>query len=178
MLFACGGGTSEAVSEASEGAEEVVENATNEASETVSEVAEEVTEAVENATEAVPDSLKGVGVDGQTYTDAAGRLVYNMAEIKPEFSGGDDELNKYLRNNIKYPAAAKRAKNEGRVIVQFVVAEDGSIVDTEVVKAVEDESLNTEALRVIEEMPNWTPGQQGGKPVNVKYTLPITFKLQ
>lgn len=181
LLFSCGGGTSETVSNAVEEAEETVENVADDASEAASGVGEAVenaTDAVGDGAEAVTDSLKGIGVDGQTYTDAEGRLVYNIAEVKPEFEGGEEALNKYLSKNIKYPASAQRDKNEGRVIVQFVVAEDGSIVDTEVVKAVGDESLNAEALRVIQEMPNWTPGQQGGKPVNVKYTLPVNFKLQ
>lgn len=177
VMSACGGGaTTETVTDAAEEAGDAVEEAVSEATDAMEE---KVDEAVDAVTETeVPDSLAGKGTDGQTYTDPEGRLVYNIAEVKPEFDGGNDALNKYLSRNIKYPASAKRAKNEGKVIVQFVVATDGSIVDVELAKAVEDESLNEEAMRVIKEMPNWTPGTQGGENVNVKYTLPVTFKLQ
>ena len=84
---------------------------------------------------------------------------------------------KYLSQNIKYPVMAQENGIQGRVIVQFVVNSDGSIVDPVVVRSV-DPSLDREALRVIQSMPKWKPGQQRGKAVRVRYTVPVTFKLQ
>jgi len=95
----------------------------------------------------------------------------------PSFPGGDADLFKFLSNNVKYPVIAQENGIQGRVICQFVVNKDGSIVDVEVVRAV-DPSLDKEAIRVIKSMPNWTPGKQRGKSVRVKYTLPVNFKLQ
>jgi protein TonB len=94
----------------------------------------------------------------------------------PEFPGGVDAMNRYLVRNIKYPLIAQENGIQGRVICQFVVNSDGKIVDVQVVRGVEA-SLDKEAVRVIQSMPAWTPGRQGGKNVRVKYTLPIRFKL-
>jgi TonB family protein len=97
-------------------------------------------------------------------------------EEMPQFPGGPAALFEFLSKNIQYPKDAEKAKLEGRVIVTFVVKKDGSITDAKVVKSVAP-SLDAEALRVINAMPNWTPGKQGGQPVNVKYTVPLTFRL-
>jgi protein TonB len=94
----------------------------------------------------------------------------------PEFPGGEEAMNRYIVKNIKYPLLAQENGIQGRVICQFVVNADGKIVDVQVVRGVEA-SLDKEAKRVIESMPSWTPGRQGGKNVRVKYTLPIRFKL-
>lgn len=87
------------------------------------------------------------------------------------------ELLKYLAKSIKYPVIAQENGIQGRVICAFVVNRDGSIVDAEVLRGV-DPSLDKEALRVINAMPKWKPGKQRGKPVRVKYTVPVTFRLQ
>lgn len=108
--------------------------------------------------------------------NAAGNEVLDIAETMPEFKGGVNALLKYLSNNIKYPKTAEKAGIQGRVVVQFVVAKDGSIEDTKVVSSVDPE-LDKEALRVVNAMPNWKPGTQDGKPVRVKYTVPIMFRL-
>lgn len=97
-------------------------------------------------------------------------------EEMPEFPGGAPKLLEYLSQNIRYPKDAEEAKKQGRVIVSFVVEKDGSISDAKVVKSV-DPSLDAEALRVVNTMPNWIPGKQSGKAVNVKYSVPITFRL-
>ena len=102
--------------------------------------------------------------------------VFDVVEVMPQFPGGPQELFNFLAKNIKYPAEAENAGKQGRVIVTFVVSKDGSIRDTRVVKSV-DPLLDAEGLRVINSMPNWTPGTQSGKAVNVKYTVPITFRL-
>ena len=78
---------------------------------------------------------------------------------------------------MKYPKDAFDARQEGRVIAQFVVEKDGCISDAHVVKSVSP-SLDAEALRIVNAMPNWIPGRQNGKPVSVKYTVPVSFKLK
>ena len=103
--------------------------------------------------------------------------VYRDEEQKPEFPGGDKELFKYVQATIKYPTEAYEQKIEGRVIVQFVVEKDGSISNVKVVRHVHP-LLDEEAVRVIENMPKWEPGRQRGKAVRVKYTVPVSFKVQ
>ena len=105
------------------------------------------------------------------------QVIHIRVEKMPEFPGGQEALNRFLVRNIKYPLLAQENGIQGRVVCQFVVNSDGSIVDISVVRGVE-ESLDKEAIRVIKSMPKWTPGRQGGKSVRVKYTLPIRFKLQ
>ena len=95
---------------------------------------------------------------------------------KPEFPGGFDVCIKYLAVNVKYPKEAAKRKIQGRVIVDFVVNKDGSITDVNVVKPVHY-LLDEEAVRVVKTMPKWNPGILDGKPVRVKYSLPITFRI-
>ena len=102
--------------------------------------------------------------------------TFDVVEEMPQFPGGPAALFEFLSKNIQYPKDAEKAKLQGRVIVTFVVKKDGSITDAKVVKSVAP-SLDAEALRVINAMPNWAPGRQGGQPVNVKYTVPLTFRL-
>ena len=83
---------------------------------------------------------------------------------------------KYLSMNVRYPEVAQKAGLQGRVVVQFVVEADGSISNANVQRGVSEE-LDTEAIRVIEKMPKWTPGMQNGKAVRVKYSIPISFRL-
>ena len=103
--------------------------------------------------------------------------VYQVCEKAPVFPGGTHAMYKYLADNTKYPDEAKAAGKDGKVIVQFVVRKDGSISDVSVVKSAGNVSLDKEAVRVISTMPKWNPGTQGGKAVNVQYTLPVAFKL-
>ena len=105
-------------------------------------------------------------------------VVFVVVESMPEFPGGQQALFKYLSENVKYPVIAQENGIQGRVICQFVVNKDGSIVDVEVVRSGGDPSLDKEAVRVIKSMPKWKPGKQRGKPVRVKYTVPVNFKLQ
>ncbi|MBO7590609.1 MAG: M56 family metallopeptidase [Prevotella sp.] len=101
---------------------------------------------------------------------------FDVVEQMPEYPGGPSALFEYLAKNIRYPESAEKAGIQGRVIATFVVMKDGSISNVKVVKSVSPE-LDTEALRVLSSMPNWTPGMQNGKAVNVKYTVPISFAL-
>ena len=102
---------------------------------------------------------------------------YEDVEQLPEFPGGPQALFKYLSDNICYPKGAFDASIQGRVIVQFVVDKDGTIRDAKIVRSV-DPALDAEAQRVIYSMPKWIPGRQNGEAVAMKYTLPITFRLQ
>ena len=95
----------------------------------------------------------------------------------PEFDGGMDALYKYLTENLRYPEQAKVDKIQGRVLIRFVVMNDGSIVNVEVARGIGG-GCDEEAVRVVKAMPKWKPAVSDGKAVNVQYALPITFKLQ
>ena len=103
--------------------------------------------------------------------------VFDVVEEMPQFPGGPQALFEYLSKNIKYPVVAEENGVQGRVIVTFVVERDGSMTDVKVVKSV-DPSLDKEAQRVVKSMPHWIPGKQNGSAVRVKYTVPVTFRLQ
>ena len=105
-------------------------------------------------------------------------VVFVVVETMPEFPGGQQALFKYLSENVKYPVIAQENGIQGRVICQFVVNKDGSIVEVEVVRSGGDASLDKEAVRVIKSMPKWKPVKQRGKAVRVKYTVPVNFRLQ
>ena len=125
-----------------------------------------------NATTVKPDAVE-VPIDKPATTDETFAVVEQM----PEFPGGMKELMTYLKDNIKYPKAAQDKKVQGRVIVQFVVEKDGTPTEFKVMRSV-DPDLDNEALRVLGEMPKWKPGMQKGQAVRVKYTVPVSFKLQ
>ena len=103
--------------------------------------------------------------------------VFDVVEQMPSFPGGQAALMSYLSNNIKYPQIAMENGVQGRVVCTFVVERDGSITDIRVVRGV-DPSLDKEAIRVLKSMPHWIPGKQNGSAVRVKFTVPVTFKLQ
>ena len=126
--------------------------------------------------------------------------VFSVVEKMPEFPGGMQALMTFLASNVKYPAIAQEAGVQGRVLVKFTISKTGKVKDARVIRGIpaisapepvlESEKemyekkaeaayqINTEALRVVESMPDWIPGQQKGQAVNVSYTLPINFKLQ
>jgi protein TonB len=103
--------------------------------------------------------------------------IFDVVEQMPTFPGGDAALMKYLSDHIKYPVVAEENGIQGRVICTFVVERDGSITDVKVMKSV-DPSLDKEAIRVLKGMPHWIPGKQNGSAVRVKFTVPVTFRLQ
>lgn len=103
--------------------------------------------------------------------------VFMVAEQMPEFPGGMKEMLKFLQENVKYPENAMKNNVQGRVIVQFVVEKDGTLTEFKVARSV-DPDLDAEALRVLQTMPKWKPGMQRGKIVRVKFTVPVSFKLQ
>lgn len=114
--------------------------------------------------------------EGKVTEEDYDQLTFNVVEKMPEFEGGMDGMMSFFQKNIKYPAEAKEKGKKGRVLVQFVVEKDGSIVEPKVVKSVSPE-LDAEALRVVQMMPKWKPGQQRGKNVRVQFTLPVSFRL-
>ena len=103
--------------------------------------------------------------------------VFDVVEQMPSFPGGMAALMAYLQKSIKYPPVAEENGIQGRVVCTFVVERDGSVTDVKVAKSV-DPSLDKEAVRVVSAMPKWIPGKQNGQSVRVKYTLPVTFRLQ
>ena len=102
---------------------------------------------------------------------------FTVVEVMPVFPGGQTALVQYIASHLKYPTVAQENGIQGRVFVSFVVGEDGYVEDVQVIKGVEP-MLDKEAVRVIQSLPRWTPGNQQGKPVRVKYTVPVTFALQ
>ena len=150
-------------------AEEIIEIAENDANveETTIQASDETDKAVE--VKYVPVEVEEEEVEEQQ--------IFQVVEEMPEFPGGMAECMKWLSKNMKYPTISQENGVQGRVIVQFVVNRDGSIVDAVVARGV-DPYLDKEALRVVGLMPKWKPGKQRGKAVRVKYTLPVMFRLQ
>jgi len=103
--------------------------------------------------------------------------VFVVVEEMPTFPGGDAELMKFINSNIVYPEIAKENNIQGRVILRFCVTYKGAVDQVQVLKPV-DPALDNEAIRVIKMLPPWKPGKQGGKPVNVWYSVPVTFQLK
>ncbi len=146
------------------------------------EIEEETIQSSEATTEAVsgPSSnVRGpVAPVGPVATEEEGdeMEVFQVVEQMPMFPGGEQALNDWLSKNLKYPSIAQDNGIQGRVLVSFVVNKDGSVVEPQVMKSVEA-SLDKEALRVVKAMPKWNPGKQRGKPVRVRYILPVLFRL-
>ena len=103
--------------------------------------------------------------------------TFSVVEQMPEYPGGMRAGLEFMARNLRYPTKAREAGKQGRVIVQFVVRKDGSLSDFKVLRPV-DPWLDAEAIRVISTMPKWKPGMQEGKPVSVKFTLPVAFMLE
>lgn len=103
--------------------------------------------------------------------------IFTVVETPPEFPGGQASLFKFVTQNIKYPVEAQEEGIQGRVSCAFVVASDGTVTNPEVLRGISP-ALDAEAMRIIRSMPKWIPGRQRGRAVPVKYTIPITFRLQ
>jgi protein TonB len=104
-------------------------------------------------------------------------IPHIFPEVMPHFPGGEEALFRFLRNNVRYPAAAREAGISGTVFLAFVVERDGSITDVEVLRGVGG-GCSEEAVRVVKMMPVWNPGIQSGRYVRVKFTMPVKFILQ
>ena len=102
--------------------------------------------------------------------------VFEKLDVLPEFPGGGKAMMEWLSQNIQYPKEAVDGKIEGRVMISFVIEKDGSVSNAKVFRGI-DESLDNEALRVVNAMPNWKPGMQDGQPARARFTIPVSFKL-
>ena len=150
-------------------AEEIIQIVENDA-----EVEESTIQASDETDKAVEVKYVPVEVEEEEVEE---QQIFQVVEEQPEFPGGMSECMKWLGKNIKYPTISQENGVQGRVIVQFVVNRDGSIVDAVVARGV-DPYLDKEALRVVSMMPKWKPGKQRGKEVRVRFTLPVMFRLQ
>lgn len=112
------------------------------------------------------------------FEEKNGELIYFTVDVMPKFRGGDaDNFRMFIQENLKYPEEAQKLEKEGRVFVSFTVDKSGNVKDVEVVRGVHS-SLDQEALRVVNASPKWEPGLEDNKPVSVRYTFPIVFKLK
>lgn len=111
-----------------------------------------------------------------TEKDPKNEDVFIAVEKMPEYPGGNEAMMDYLSKNLKYPDDAAEKNIQGKVYVSFIVSKEGKVSDVEVIRGV-NESLDNEAIRIVKAMPPWKVGMQGDKPVKVKFTLPIVFKL-
>lgn len=107
-------------------------------------------------------------------------IIVNMADCdeKPVFPGGEPAMYQWIAENIIYPVEAADAGAQGKVVLRFVVTDQGEITGIEILRGGRHPSLNDEAVRLVKSMPRWTPGIIDGIPVNVSYILPVTFKLK
>lgn len=113
---------------------------------------------------------------GDKSTEGTGTGPIRIAEVMPQFPGGEQEMYAYVNKHLKYPVTEQEIGTQGRVTVQFVVSKDGSITDVKVLRGISP-NCDKEAVKVIKNMPRWIPGRQNGNPVSVYFTLPIVFKL-
>ncbi len=113
----------------------------------------------------------------QNKAEANSGKVYEAPEVMPEYPGGVPKLMEFLSANVRYPVEAQKSKIEGRSVIGFVVEGDGSISNISVTRG-SYPLLDDEAIRVVKEMPKWKPGMIKGKPVRVKFNLPIYFRLK
>lgn len=139
------------------------------------ETTEEVNQAV--VTQTGTGTPSTAGPVGPVMEEVDENMIYEVVEHEPEFPGGMQALLEWLGKNIKYPSICQEQGIQGRVFASFVVNKDGSIVDVKITRS-PDPNLAKEAERVLKLMPRWRPGQQGGKPVRVKYAVPVNFRLQ
>ena len=115
-------------------------------------------------------------IEGNCFDSIGNKIAYFPYEVMPTYPGGDAALIRFLSTNIRYPYSAQQYGIQGKVVVGFVVDSIGNAVKTKLLKGVMRD-LDEEALRVVKLLPKWKPGIQDGKAVNVKYSLPVSFKL-
>lgn len=130
-----------------------------------------------NAEMATQEAENTTGVANEEPTEQkpkkAPKKVFTVVEEMPTFNGN---LNQWLAENMKYPSEAVKNKEQGHVVVQFIISEEGEVMEPKIIRSVSP-SLDKEALRVVSSMPKWNPGKANGKPVAVRYMLPVSFKL-
>ena len=149
-------------------------------------VKEEVVEEVPTIEEIKQNEVAAVEIEGPTevvFEEPVEEVVveddnqvFTVVEQQPEFQGGYEAMMNFIRKNMRYPASARRMGVDGTVYVQFVVGKDGAITEVKTIRGISAD-CDKEAERVVKMMPNWKPGRQNGKPVFVRFVLPIRFKL-
>jgi len=112
----------------------------------------------------------------QEATNTPKSEVFSFVETMPEYLGGQQKMMQFIQQNFQYPDSARSKGIQGRVYVEFVIDTTGKVGEVRIVRGVHS-LLDKEAIRIVSRMPNWKPGSQKGKPVKVKYNLPISFKL-
>jgi protein TonB len=127
---------------------------------------------IEVTKETVVEQIVAIGEPEEEIVDE----VFSIVEVMPSFPGGNTEFSEYISKNLKYPRRALKANVEGKVILRFVVAEDGDISNIEVLKGI-GYDCDEEAVRVLQSSPNWIPGKQRGKNVKVRVMVPLTFNI-
>ena len=115
-------------------------------------------------------------VNAQKKSKSKTETIYSEAEKLPSFEGGMTSLHSYFQSNLRYPTEAKKQKIEGKVFVEFIVSKNGKINSSKVLRGI-GHGCDKAALELINNMPNWLPGELQGKAVNVRMVLPISFKL-
>jgi protein TonB len=150
-------------------------------------VKEEVVEEVPTIEEIKQNEVAAVEVEGDAQVvfeepvqavvvEEDENKIFMVVEQQPEFEGGYEAMMNFIKKNMRYPASARRMGIDGTVYVSFVVGKDGSIADVKVLRGISAD-CDKEAVRVVQAMPPWKPGKQNGKPVFVRFNLPIKFKL-
>lgn len=149
-------------------------------------VKEEVVEEIPTIEEIKQNEVAAVEVEGPTeivFEEPVAEVVveddnkiFTVVEQNPEFQGGYEAMMNFIRKNMRYPASARRMGVDGTVYVSFVVSKDGSISEVKTIRGISAD-CDKEAMRVVAMMPPWRPGKQNGKPVFVRFVLPIKFKL-
>lgn len=150
-------------------------------------VKEEVVDEVPTIEEIKQHEVAAVEVEGPTeivFEEPVAEVVieedenkiFTVVEQQPEFQGGYEAMMNFIRKNMRYPASARRMGVDGTVYVSFVVSKDGSISEVKTIRGISAD-CDKEAMRVVSMMPDWKPGKQNGKPVFVRFVLPIKFKL-
>lgn len=129
------------------------------------------------AVDARPAQAESPAKEVEQQKEGAQQKVYEVVEQMPSFPGGDKALMTFLKENVNYPADAKNAGTQGRVVTRFTVKADGQITDIKVLRSL-SKTCDEEAIRVIKKMPVWEPGKQGGEVVPVYFALPIRFALE
>lgn len=103
-------------------------------------------------------------------------MVFDVVEVMPQYPGGQTAMLQYMMKNIKYPKQAMKEGIQGRVTVSFIVEKDGRVTNVRLLRSVQS-ALDKEAVRVVKSMPKWSPGKHNGKPVRVRFNIPVMFKL-
>ena len=166
---------SEAVQEGADAAIEAVEKAAGEAVEAASEEGGKVRDLALEALDEIKSDAEAKGE--AALAEFEGAVPFASVEQKPSFNGGDaNSFSKWVASHLNYPQKAQEAGKEGRVILGFVVDENGQVTNVKVLRSV-DPDLDAEAVRVVSSSPKWEAGQQNGQAAKVSYTFPVIFKL-